>query len=125
MFQEWIAIAIGGMIGTLARHAVASLFAIGGASWLAGATLTVNVVGCFAIGYIGAWAMQNQMESHWMVAAVRIGLLGGLTTFSSFGMDVVRIWHQGRVDWAIGLISLHIVLGLGAVVLGMRMISRY
>lgn len=124
MLQEWIAIAVGGMIGTLMRHAVASLFAIAGASWLPGATLVVNVCGCFAIGYIGAYAIQHQLESHWMIMAVRVGLLGGLTTFSSFGMDIVRLWQNGRQDLASCLVFAHVGLGLAAVVLGLRMVGK-
>jgi fluoride exporter len=124
MVQEWVAIAIGGMLGTLMRHTVASLFAIAGAAWLPGATLVVNVCGCFAIGYISAWAVENQMETHWIVTAVRVGLLGGLTTFSSFGMDIIRLWQNGRQDLAGCLVMAHLGLGLAAVVLGLRFVGK-
>ncbi len=76
--------------------------------------------GVLAIGAITGWAAQHQCESHWMVVAIRIGVLGGLTTFSSFGIDVVKVWQAGNPVWAVGLVLLHVGLGLAAVVVGWK-----
>lgn len=119
--MHWLAVGIGGMLGALARYALMLLFSRMGAAWLPYATLTVNVVGCFAIGFIAQWAFHQEMNSHWWVIGVRVGLLGGLTTFSSFGLDVVREWQGGRNGMSLMLILLHCILGFGAVLAGMAL----
>ena len=112
---------IGGMLGSLARHGVVLLFALIGTAWLPYATLTVNVVGCFAIGFISQWAYQHELTGAWWVVGVRVGLLGGLTTFSTFGLDVFREWQAGRTSVSLALILLHCILGLAAVACGISL----
>lgn len=123
MYREWMAVAIGGVSGALLRHLLSTLFQMIGQAWLPIATLVANVVGCFAIGYLGQWAFNQQQESHWMVTGIRVGLLGGFTTFSSFAFDLVRLWQAQRPEAAIGLGALHIILGLAAVVVGMSCVK--
>lgn len=120
MIREWIAVALGGLIGTVLRHSTGNLLTLIGASWLPLATLIVNVVGCFAIGYLAQWSLAQSLENHWWVVGLRAGVLGGLTTFSSFGLDIVRLWQSARPEAAVGLASAHIILGIGAVILGMQ-----
>ncbi len=121
MVREWIAVAVGGMVGTILRHFTAHLFSLMGSSWLPIGTLVVNVVGCFAIGYLAQWSLTENLQNHWWVIGLRSGVLGGLTTFSSFGLDIVRLWQSARPEVAIGLTSAHVVLGIGAVVMGMQL----
>lgn len=121
MIREWIAVALGGLVGTVLRHAMVLLFALAGSNWIPLATLTVNVLGCFAIGCLAQWSAVQQLEHHWGTIAVRAGVLGGLTTFSSFGLDIVRLWQAERPEAAVGLAAAHILLGIGAVILGMQM----
>ncbi len=124
MIRECIAVAIGGMVGTLCRYLMVGLFSFAGSSWVPIATLLVNSFGCLAIGAITGWAAHHQCESHWMLVAIRIGVLGGLTTFSSFGIDVVKAWQSGNPVWAVGLVLLHVGIGLAAVVVGWKWTSN-
>ncbi len=119
MFREWLAVAVGGMMGSLLRHAIVALFSLVGLSWLPYATLLVNLAGCLAIGYLAQWSLSQSLESVWWVVGLRAGVLGGLTTFSSFGLDIVRLWQAARPEVAVGLASAHVFLGIGAVVVGM------
>jgi len=121
MVREWMAVAVGGLIGTVLRHSAANLFSLMGSPWLPIATLAVNVVGCFVIGYLAQWSLAQNLENHWWVVGLRAGVLGGLTTFSSFGLDVVRIWQSARPEVAVGLASAHVFAGIGAVILGMQL----
>lgn len=123
VIKEWLAVAIGGMLGTLVRFAVGLWTRGYGPQWLPLATLGVNVVGCLMIGALFKWTEQREMQGTWWELAVRIGFLGGLTTFSSFGLDVLQAW-QHRPAVALALIALHLGLGLGAVALGMQLVSR-
>lgn len=121
MVREWMAVAVGGLIGTILRHGTATLFSLMGGSWLLFATLAVNVVGCFVIGYVAQWSVAQNLENHWWVVGLRAGVLGGLTTFSSFGLDVVRLWQSTRPEVAVGLASAHVFVGIGAVLFGMQL----
>lgn len=121
MLREWLAVALGGLAGTLLRHAMVNLFSLG---WSFGAmlgTLAVNLLGCLAIGYLAQWSLDKSLENSWWVVGIRAGLLGGLTTFSSFGLDVVRLWQTARPDAAVGLASAHVFLGIGALIVGMQL----
>lgn len=120
MMREWLAVALGGLVGTLLRHTTVSLFSLGGIFGVPLATLTVNSLGCLAIGYLAQWSLENNLENHWWVIGIRAGLLGGLTTFSSFGLDIVRLWQSARPEFAVALASAHVFLGIGAVIVGMQ-----
>ena len=95
--RELVAVALGGMIGSVARYSVSLSFSKGWSSlsWPL-ATLLVNVFGCFMIGIVGAATKRWQWLDTPMDLAVRVGILGGFTTFSSFGLEVIRLWHDDR-----------------------------
>ncbi len=120
--RDFIAVAIGGMVGSVSRHGVNLLLSrFSGQSGWPLATLTVNVVGCFAIGLLSVFAKRyGWVDTEWELA-VRVGILGGLTTFSSFGLEVVRLWQEGRFAVSAAVICLNVFLGIGAVVLGAKL----
>jgi len=78
-------------------------------------TLLVNVTGCFAIGFLAALADERGPlgptgRLFWMV-----GVLGGFTTFSTFGYETFALAREGSHALALGNTLAQIVLGLGAV----------
>ncbi len=121
MLRECLAIAAGGAIGSLARYALTVLFSLLGGTWLPIATLTANAVGCLAIGLLAQWSIQQEATNHWGVIGVRVGLLGGLTTFSTFAIDVLRLWQTDRVGFSILLTLAHLVIGFGCVAIGISL----
>ena len=88
-------------------------------TWLPIATLVANIGGCFAIGALAQWSLHHDIGKEWWVVGVRVGLLGGLTTFSSFALDVARLWNDSNRSLSAGLAASHLVLGLLAVAAGM------
>lgn len=118
MVRDVLAVAIGGAVGSLARYALLLIFSLFGAVWLPAATLTANVLGCLAIGFVAEWSVQSHWSEHWAAIGIRIGLLGGLTTFSSFALDALRIWQTERLAAAAWLVLAHVVLGLAAAAFG-------
>jgi CrcB protein len=90
----WIAIAGGGAIGAALRHGVSllSLRLMGPAfPW---GTLTVNVVGCAAMGFLVAWLAGREPNPMALRAFLAVGLLGGFTTFSAFALDLVTLYRE-------------------------------
>lgn len=115
-----IVIGVGGALGACARFGVSRLTA----PWertlaLPVATLAVNVVGCFAIGWIATHFSGRGGDVHLWRHLTVIGFLGGFTTYSAFGLENVQLLQQGFFGAAIANIAAHLVLGLGAVWLGM------
>ncbi len=124
MIREWIGIGLGGMAGAVARHGLTQLFSLIGPAWLPIATLTVNVGGCFAIGALAQWSLQQELPKEWWVVGLRVGLLGGLTTFSTFGLDIVRLWNENQRSASTGLLLGHLVLGVTAVAAGLMVAKQ-
>ena len=118
-FTELMFVAGGGAIGSVLRYwlAVGSIRWIGGTT-LAG-TLVANLVGCFAIGLLaGCVAAYPDWLSARNVVGIRVGLIGGLTTFSTFAAESVTLAGQGRMSWMVAYVVASVGLGLIAVWIG-------
>lgn len=81
-------------------------------------TLAVNVVGCLVIGLLSQLADARGAFSPEYRAFVFVGILGGFTTFSSFGNETLSLWRDRQTWLALVNITAQLVLGLGAVWLG-------
>jgi fluoride exporter len=85
-------------------------------------TLTVNVIGCGLIGILFQLdASLKFVSEEWRMALVA-GFLGGLTTFSAFGLETVRLVELGRQTTAIANVIANLALGLVAVAGGMALV---
>jgi len=77
-------------------------------------TLVVNVVGSAALGVL--LGLRGVPPA--VVALVGTGFCGTLTTFSTFGYDIVRLVEKGVVGRALAYLSVSLVLGLGTAAAG-------
>lgn len=119
--SKLLLIAIGGGTGAVLRYAVAAwgqrltggLFPVG--------TLLVNVSGCLLIGLAGARFAGPHLLSDQLRAALFIGLLGGYTTFSTFGWETFMLANDGELGRALANLLLTNVLGVSAVWVGYRL----
>ena len=111
-----LAIAAGGATGSLLRHTINHFVqAKVGARFPLGIFL-VNVVGCLGIGIIAGLIASNRVQlGEAGRAFVVIGVLGGFTTFSTFGLDTFTLLRGGHVGAAILNASGQLFLGLAAV----------
>lgn len=112
-----LAIAIGGVIGSLGRFAVALLAGEWNPATLPWATLTVNIVGALAIGAVAASAAVAAGPA-WLRPFVITGVLGGFTTFSALALETGLLLDAGRVLVAVGYVVVTMAAGLVAVRLG-------
>ncbi|MCI0655605.1 MAG: fluoride efflux transporter CrcB, partial [Acidobacteria bacterium] len=112
-------VGVGGLIGSILRYVLSGLvqewtrredFPVG--------TLAVNLLGCLVIGLLGQLAEARSAFSPETRAFVFIGILGGFTTFSSFGSETMNLWRDGEGFLVFLNVAFHLVLGLGAVWLG-------
>ncbi len=119
-FSIPIAVGIGGFIGALARfYLSAAIDKAAGSDFSFVGTLTVNLIGCFAIGVLWMLTLKTQTLSPVMQRFLITGLLGSLTTFSTFALDSLNLLQSGRVGAATLNITVNILAGLLLVWLGM------
>ena len=117
--MTWIAVAVGGALGSMARHWVNLEIAHRLERAVPWATFTVNVIGCVVIGALAGTIAGGRLSlTPTMRAFVFVGLLGGFTTFSSFGLDTFTLGHGGDHAAAFWNIVGQVGLGLSAVWLG-------
>jgi CrcB protein len=117
--MTWIAVMVGGALGSAARHFVNLEVAHRLERSIPYATLIVNVVGCVVIGALAARTASGRLHlTSTMRTFLFVGVLGGFTTFSTFGLDTFTLGHGGDHAAAIWNVIGQVGLGLGGVWLG-------
>ena len=114
-------IMVGGALGTGARYGVSRW--LNEADTVPVGTLSVNVVGCFMMGLAASFFAKNLAISETVKMAAMVGFLGGFTTFSSYGIETLKLAQGGRVSQALIYLVLSNVLGFLAVWLGASLID--
>lgn len=109
-------VALGGVTGAIARHQITEALDGGSLPW---GTLVANVVGSALLGVVVAIAARRRVEP-WWYPLVGVGMLGALTTMSSFLVEVVLLVDDGRAMAAVAYVVLSVVLGLAAGWCGLR-----
>jgi CrcB protein len=84
-------------------------------------TLAVNLIGCFAVGLLAALFEERLVAGVEWRAFVLIGVLGGFTTFSTFGFETVALVRAGSLLLAAANALGSVALGLVGVVLGLAL----
>lgn len=118
MLKSLIVIAVGASLGAWLR-------------WLLGmklnalfptippGTVVANMVGGYIIGLAIAFlAASPTLSPEWRLLIIT-GFCGGLTTFSTFSAETVALIQEGRLLWALGSISLHVVGSLAMTAAGL------
>lgn len=80
------------------------------------AILVINLLGCLAFGLLQGW-VKPRPDPHLALFCLT-GLLGGFTTFSTFGWDTYNLVSQGKWAWAVANVLLSVCGGLTAVAVG-------
>jgi len=114
-------VAIGGAIGSVFRYLVGvwALRQFGPAfPW---GTLTVNVVGSFAIGFLAELIVRRFDASPEMRLLLITGILGGFTTFSAFSLDVISLFERGAGGAGVTYLVASVAISLGAVSAGLAL----
>jgi CrcB protein len=110
-------VAAGGALGTLLRYRVGLTMKVLLPDYGASGTLIVNVLGSLAIGYTLAGIHDSKAVSESTRLFFVVGVLGGLTTFSSLTHETVSLMKAPEAGLNFGLAHLtaNVVLGLAAV----------
>lgn len=116
-------VALGGGLGAWLRYVVGRAWtqAIGpvAASAFPWATLSVNLLGSFAMGLLAGWlARHGQGGESWRLL-LAVGVLGGFTTFSAFSLELVTFIERGALGQAGLYAAVSLVGGIGGLFIGL------
>lgn len=112
--RTWLAVAVGGAIGSVARHGVNVAIMHVIERPVPYATAAVNLIGSLVIGVLAGLLASGRLSASPIVRTfVFVGLLGGFTTFSSFVLDALTLTLSG--DRSLALINVMGQTGLGLV----------
>lgn len=108
--MTWLLVLAGGAVGAPLRYLLDQRVTAGRAGSFPWGTLTANLVACALLGFVASYAGASPEA----VALLGTGVAGALSTYSTFGFEVVRLAETGaaRVAVAYSLVS----LALGVVV---------
>jgi len=113
----YLAAALGGAVGALARWGVAEGLPHEPGGW-AWATLLVNLTGCLVLGALLGLVFARFPDHPWLRPFLGTGVLGGYTTYSTFAVDVVQQAQAGAWATAVGYVLASVLGGIAAAALG-------
>jgi CrcB protein len=115
----------GGFIGAVCRYFLSGLVQrSSGAMGFPFGTLAVNMIGCLIIGVFVGMFDSRQMLGAEIRMFMMAGVLGGFTTYSTFGLETFALMRDAEYLRAATNVTVHVVLGLALVWVGYALVSR-
>lgn len=116
--MELILVALGGALGAVCRYLAGNAISKAVGSALPWGTFLINLGGCFAMGLLMTVIVERELLPAAWRLFLCVGVLGGFTTFSSFGYEALMLLAEGNILAAAGYAGGSVVLGLVAAGVG-------
>lgn len=117
----FLPVAAGGAIGACLRYGIGLMLPVQAAAgrfpW---ATCLVNIAGCALAGIFLAWWLKAPESREFWRLLVMVGVLGGFTTFSAFGVETWQLLRAGAPGVAVAYVLVSVFGGILAVVVAAR-----
>lgn len=123
--KTFLLIFTGSGVGGVMRYFTQKLFIDMGYIGFPAGTFVVNIIGCFLIGLFYALAQKNNLLNPNLLLALTTGFCGGFTTFSTFANENMNLLRNGDYFYFTLYISLSVILGIGAVILGTNCVKLF
>jgi CrcB protein len=121
--RELAAIFVGGALGGGARSGLNQLAPTQPGHW-PWVTCAVNIAGCLLLGYFVTRLQERLPISAYRRPLLGTGICGGLTTFSTFQLELLRMLDHGRLGLAVLYGAVSIAAGFAGVALGTSIVRR-
>lgn len=112
MIKVVAAVAAGGALGSSLRFLTSVWVQRNWPQQFFMATFSVNILGCFLIGLFSGLFMTRTDIPLELRTGITVGVLGGLTTFSSFSFETLRLIEGGQTAIAMGYLAASLLGGL-------------
>jgi CrcB protein len=122
-FALLLSVGTGGFIGAILRFTLSTWVQKASASTFPFGTLSVNILGSFIIGFLFLYFQHINLSPNHKALFIT-GLLGALTTFSTFSLDTVLLMQASMYAKALFNILLNVLFSIGATTLGMMFFKR-
>jgi CrcB protein len=121
--RELLAVFVGGAVGAVARAALGEVVSVrdGGWPW---PTFVANIVAALALGYFTTRLLERLPPSTYRRPLVGTGICGGLSTFSTLQVEVVRLAQADAWATAVGYSAASLVCGLAALHVATAFVRR-
>lgn len=116
--MELVLVALGGALGAVCRYLAGNMVSKALGSALPWGTFLINLGGCFAMGLLMTLITERALLGAAWRLFLCVGLLGGFTTFSSFGYEALMLLAEGNILAALGYGCGSVILGLAAAGVG-------
>ena len=117
---KWLLIAVGGAFGSVMRYAMQGWVQRATSSSFPLGTLVVNLIGCALVGFLAATFTGPKLIREEYRLGIIVGILGGFTTFSTFGWETFSHINDRQFAFAALNVALSCGLGILAVWAGYR-----
>lgn len=125
MLRTIIMVGAGGFIGSVLRYLINVVIEKQMGSTFPLGTLIANVLGCFVIGIVFAFAEKgNLMSAEWRLFFA-VGFCGGFTTFSAFAYNNLNLLKDNSLYYLLLNIGGSLFLGILAVYLGIILVRSF
>jgi CrcB protein len=121
--RELAAVFAGGAVGTLARAVLSTVAAPEPGHW-PWPTFIVNIVGAFLLGYFTTRLLERLPVSSYRRPLLGTGICGGLTTFSTMQVEIVKMLGDHHYGLAVGYTAASVAAGLLAVYVATALVRR-
>ena len=116
-----VAIFFGGGIGAIARYLISfNIVKIYGEMDLPIATFSINILGCFLLGFLYILFLEKTNVNNAVSLALTVGFCGAFTTFSTFSLEIFKLIESQQIIQSLLYIILSVILGLLSVIIGIQ-----
>jgi len=116
MIKNILIVGIGSFIGGILRYLISKYIQNSIFSTFPYATFTVNIIGCFIIGFVMGVSQKGTILSSDLKLFLAIGFCGGFTTFSTFANENLALIKDGNFFYFSIYSGLSVILGIMAVI---------
>ncbi len=123
MIKNILYVGLGGFLGSVFRYLIGYVIA-DMTEKIPSGIIVANVVGCFIIGVLAQFFVQNVNVNETLKLFLMVGFCGGLTTFSSFSLESISFLKMGETLIFVLYVSITFILCLLSTLFGMYLVKN-